>query len=475
MSSNEIDEELEANVAALTIEEAKGELLECARYDEFECVDALLRHFGKTTKTSNDTSEGNENGTAFIDTVDSGGSTALHKAACNGHIRIVKLLIDNGARHLPNLSGNTPLHWASRENHVDVVKVLLERYSESGIDVLQKNKFGKSALTEGFSFGHKSDCNERNKGKNDEESLTDVEKTKTVGTLLEHDTACEDRLIGNSVQNEAASEESQGVTHELALLCDDYNTKEHATLLVRELPIAHADNPFGDHDDPSDDTTGLGIWCASLVMARWLVNKDMCKRFSGKILCELGAGCGVPGLACSFYAALQGFEPPKKVFLTDLNEGTMKNLTHNIKLNSGRCPGVSIECWESSIEALRMDWSDKSTWPTACHDIDYVIGSDLIYQKEIVPFLITIVKGLLNRGNKVGPKSFLYVAPDTGRDGLPEFIKGMKKEGFRCISDTLAPDEYVCNPLSNKDEDECFLHFGELRSTTYILYEFLKK
>jgi hypothetical protein len=51
---------------------------------------------------------------------------------------------------------------------------------------------------------------------------------------------------------------------------DSTNTK---TILIRELPITNADNPFGD--DAVKDTTGLGIWCASLVMTRWMVSKSI--------------------------------------------------------------------------------------------------------------------------------------------------------------------------------------------------------
>lgn len=37
-------------------------------------------------------------------------------------------------------------------------------------------------------------------------------------------------------------------------------------------------------------------------------------------MCELGAGCGVPGLAAAVYAR------PKEVFVTDLNPETVANL-----------------------------------------------------------------------------------------------------------------------------------------------------
>ena len=45
---------------------------------------------------------------------------------------------------------------------------------------------------------------------------------------------------------------------------DDGNNEAEnkKTILIRELPIAHADDPFGAK--PEEDTTGLGIWASWL-------------------------------------------------------------------------------------------------------------------------------------------------------------------------------------------------------------------
>ena len=76
-----------------------------------------------------------------------------------------------------------------------------------------------------------------------------------------------------------------------------------------------------------------------------------------------------------------------------------------------------------------------------------------------------------------GQGTFLYVAPDTesdiGRDGLAEFIQAMEAtEGCRLVSSPLAPKEYHANPLASQDDDLCFMHFHELTSASYRLYEF---
>ena len=102
------------------------------------------------------------------------------------------------------------------------------------------------------------------------------------------------------------------------------------------------------------------------------------------------------GLAAALHAS------PKRVVLTDLNDDTIQNLKHNA--------GLLPEGFSSEVQAL--DWADRSTWPTEPFDV--VIGSDLVYEDAIAPLLAETVCGLLKPEG-----SFFYVAPPTGRAGLP--------------------------------------------------------
>lgn len=159
-----------------------------------------------------------------------------------------------------------------------------------------------------------------------------------------------------------------------------------------------------------------------------------------------------------------------EVYVTDLNPTTLDNLNYNIQLNRQHTSTPSNKAWEDRLHAGPINWEDPETWPK--EKIDFVIGSDLIYQESIVPILQKVVLGLCQ-----GQGTFLYVAPDTesdiGRDGLAEFIEAMTAtEGCTLVSAPLAPQEYHSNPLSNQDDDLCFLHFHELTSAAYRLYEF---
>lgn len=198
-------QELSCQVAELSVEEASEELLECARYGEVDALRLLLDAYPDIMKT-----------------VDGSGSTALHKACANGHVSTAELLIQRGASNLKNQSGNTPLHWAAASGHEQIVRLLLERFDN--IDVLQKNDFGRSVLTEGFSS----------------------QDNGVVKLLLEHDSASEEKLLeggeevdleGKEDSNESNSslprKKKASVVHDFSL-CDEPGMRRDP-LRIREL------------------------------------------------------------------------------------------------------------------------------------------------------------------------------------------------------------------------------------------------
>ena len=80
---------------------------------------------------------------AKVDIQDEDGWTALMYASRRVHIELVRLLLEKGANvNHQDKDGNTALMWASSKGHVELVRLLLEK----GANVNYQNKYGRTAL-----------------------------------------------------------------------------------------------------------------------------------------------------------------------------------------------------------------------------------------------------------------------------------------------------------------------------------------
>jgi ankyrin repeat protein len=79
-------------------------------------------------------------------------STLLAKAVSDGHINVVKILLDNGAdTEIPCIDGYTPLVSASSSGYYDIVELLIKH----GADIDYETPSGWTALDKAFSESHK--------------------------------------------------------------------------------------------------------------------------------------------------------------------------------------------------------------------------------------------------------------------------------------------------------------------------------
>ena len=59
------------------------------------------------------------------------GYTALQEAAENGHIKIVRFLLEKGAAvDAVSHKGNAALQWAADRGHLDIIQLLLGNYNK---------------------------------------------------------------------------------------------------------------------------------------------------------------------------------------------------------------------------------------------------------------------------------------------------------------------------------------------------------
>ena len=80
------------------------------------------------------------------------GNSALHMACANGHIEMVKYLLDvlHCEINIKNTSESTPLSWAALNGQKEVVKILLEHNADYEI----KNSQGKTPSEVAYDSGN---------------------------------------------------------------------------------------------------------------------------------------------------------------------------------------------------------------------------------------------------------------------------------------------------------------------------------
>ncbi len=112
------------------------------------------------------------------------------------------------------------------------------------------------------------------------------------------------------------------------------------------------------------------IWEASLVLASFIGEQNL--RADTTVL-ELGCGIGVTGL----FLAAWGH----RVVLTDINEDALLFANANIHLND----------LGDRAQALKLDWRN----PTLKGQFDYVIGSEIVYERDTYPAIIDVLRRYL--------------------------------------------------------------------------------
>jgi len=389
------------------------------------------------------------------------------------------------------VAGNTPAHWAAQNGKPEALKYLIQHYD---VNVLAKNRVGRSILTEAFQSGN----------------------TECIEICLSHDTASEDKLIDLSNKSNAhvdsnsiSKDNSQEVINTKSNYDDSNNSNiynddmdctstqaviedEHAVIhsmlfdgnvlvKIRELPITHPDNPFGSDKQPEDDTTGLSLWPASIILAHWVAkiglslqnnnesspikNESLSKEYSfrrPRVILELGAGCGLPGIVAGI-----GLRP-EIVYITDIHEPTLKNAEYNVKLNNidiDHCDDrrrkvdehddvlMSDDDRNTTTKVIRMDWTTITSYP--CEKVDLLLGSDLVYDINILAILVPTICYLLNADG-----SFLYVAPDTGRQGIVYLV---------ISSSTLPASSSSSSSYNHHHHPDHYLYHHQYHPHTIIL------
>jgi predicted nicotinamide N-methyase len=275
-------------------------------------------------------------------------------------------------------------------------------------------------------------------------------------------------------------------------------------LVMRELvPEMHTQGPTKCYRErATDDYTGWTIWASSVLSARWLL--EHAELLRGKDVIELGAGCGLTGLAAAAGSSA------RTVVLNDYPRETMENLLHNTARNcrrlrrrdecrpggedddaalrgrvahlapprgigggppmelsavvgGERCAGTDafVGAGGAVVTIAQMDWDDDATWPRSLGagpdngrvgggdggfaTYDVVLAADLCYRRSYARKVAAAAARLLRSGGK------LIVFTPTAREGLPVLDRMMAAAGFTAEEHEL-PWEWRVNPLRRPDD-----------------------
>merc|ERR1711871_1715924 len=93
-----------------------------------------------------------------------------------------------------------------------------------------------------------------------------------------------------------------------------------------------------------------------------------------------------------------------------------------------------------------------------------LIGSDLVYDKQVVDVFIRVLKAFLKEGG-----DFYYVTAKN-RAGRGELASSLLKHGFKLKSIKKPPTQYRANPLKGVTDEEADLVLVDLKDTEFQLW-----
>jgi len=143
------------------------------------------------------------------------------------------------------------------------------------------------------------------------------------------------------------------------------------------------------------------IWPSGRLLAAYVRQLDG----KGRSLLELGCGAGL----VSTTAALAGFE----VCATDYYDDALLFTKLNVAANARRTATTRV-----------VDWRQM---PTDLGRFDYVVGSDVLYERPYGPLVARAIDITLKRGGEA-------IIADPGRIAADEFVRDAAERGLRVIA-----------------------------------------
>ncbi len=258
------------------------------------------------------------------------------------------------------------------------------------------------------------------------------------------------------IENESDSDD-EGLMSSVGFMFDNLHAKEIQQLFITsDLTIAI--KTIGDQ--PGHKQSGQYLWPAAKSAAKYLVAEWENLPCSKDRVLELGAGCGLAGITVSTFAGV------KQVVFTDYDMGTLSLIEDSVELNKAKMHEDLQTIVTSYLEwgkvnssaitspTVRTFNSDISNeYNTFNHDTQFslVIGTDLIYCKDVVIPLFTTVYHFLAKSDS--NSRFILATSFALGEGIEDLINEV------CPKLGLVRSEIL--PLEN-DKYQCRIEYYSL-------------
>ena len=211
--------------------------------------------------------------------------------------------------------------------------------------------------------------------------------------------------------------------------------------------------------------TGSRVWEGALVQLQWAFQN--CDIFAGRSVLELGAGCGLLGLAIAKSAG------PRKIvmsefqghFVDDSAPSLLDLLLENTHANLGSIGGGALSVWDldwTKPQEATCHWplQDGTPNPASAEKFDVIIGSELIYSTEGAAQLLGVLSSFLEEGGAC------YLLNNIRRSGVPELIRGCADVQLVCeqISFDKPPADSIMYTLGENELSNSFILLKITRS-----------
>ena len=253
-------------------------------------------------------------------------------------------------------------------------------------------------------------------------------------------------LVYNLVPAGVQEEENENGEHHL----------DHPTTTILISQVTARQSSQGD--------VGYVMWPSAIVLSRWLLSNQ--QHILGKSVLEIGAGCGLVGIAAARLFAQSNNEEKKKcVTITDVNDLVIENIDKNILLNdvSEVASVAKLDFYEQTGNNESGKWIEGLTYEHR-DPVDVVLAADIICQpSDAVAAAKTIYDALVPMG-----RAYVVCADSEHRFGIEIFQEECERVGLKVTTTNVAD-------MSEELLLDCHSTSGYVDDMNLTFYEIQKK